>query len=73
VSERRYEFHISGRLSETARAAFTGMDVREIPAETVISANMDDDAEVHEILNLIQSLGLHVVSFERMPAGRTPR
>ena len=73
MSEQRYEFHISGRLSETTRAAFTGMDVREIPAETVISANMDDDAEVHEVLDLIQSLGLHIVSFERMHAGRTPR
>jgi hypothetical protein len=72
VAERRYEFHVAGRLSATARSAFSGMDVREVPTETVISTVVDDDGEMHRVLDLIQSLGLHVVSFERLPAGRTP-
>ena len=61
---RRYEFRIAGRLSERARSAFRGMDVADVPAETVISGVVDD-AGVHEILTLIQSLGLTVVSVRR--------
>jgi hypothetical protein len=64
VSERRYEFHVSGRLSATARGAFSGMDVREVSAGTVIATDVDDDREMHRVLDLIQSLGQHLVSFE---------
>jgi hypothetical protein len=72
VSERRYEFHVSGRLSASARGAFSGMDVRDVPAETVIATTVDDDREMNRVLDLIQSLGLHVVSFEQVPADREP-
>ena len=61
---RRYEFRISGRLSERARSAFRGMDVADVPAETVISGVVDDGG-VQEVLALIQSLGLKVVSVRR--------
>ena len=68
----RYEFQVSGRLSDTARGAFAGMDVREVPAETVIATDVVDDADVHAVLDLIQSLGLHVVSFQRVPSREPP-
>lgn len=65
----RYAFRVTGRLSERARDAFGAMDVAmdvvEIPAETVISGALDDD-QVHETLALIQALGLHVVSVQRL-------
>jgi len=38
------------------------MDVADVPAETVISGVVDDDGGVREVLALIQSLGLKVVS-----------
>jgi hypothetical protein len=41
------------------------MDVAEVPAETVISGEVDDDGDVQEILTLIQSLGLHLISVRR--------
>ena len=66
---RRYEFQIAGRLSERARCAFPGMDVAEVPAETVIAGDVDD-VGVQEILTLIQSLGLEVVSVRRATGGR---
>jgi len=56
VPRRRYEFRIAGSLSEHARAAFAGMDVTAVPAETVISGQVDDDG-VQRVLALIQSLG----------------
>ena len=66
---RRYEFRISGILSEPARSAFRGMDVADVPAETVISGVVDADG-VQEVLALIQSLGLEVVSVRRTAGGR---
>jgi hypothetical protein len=67
VPERRYEFRITGRLSERTRGAFRGMEVHEVPAETVISGEIAEDGGVQEVLALIQSLGLEVVSVQRAP------
>ena len=69
VSERQYEFRVLGRMSEKMRQAFAGMEVIEIPAETVISAAVADDGDIHAVLALIQSLGLDVISVERLSSG----
>jgi hypothetical protein len=61
----RYAFRVSGRLSERARDAFVALEVIEVPAETVISGALDEE-QVHEVLALIQALGLHVVSVQRL-------
>jgi hypothetical protein len=45
------------------------MEVTEIPAETIISTTLTDDTELHAILTLIQSLGLNVISVERVSSG----
>ena len=70
---RRYEFRVAGRLSDRARSAFPEMDVTEVPAETVIAGDVDDDGGVQEILSVIQSLGLNVVSVRRTSGGRAVR
>jgi hypothetical protein len=67
VPERHDEFRIVGRLSERARSAFRGMEVLEVPAETVISGDIAEDGGVQEVLSLIQSLGLQVLSVRRTP------
>ena len=66
VSERQYEFRVLGRLSEKTRQAFTDMEVTEVPAETIISTRLCDDGDIHRVLALIQSLGLNVISVERV-------
>jgi hypothetical protein len=63
---RRYEVRVSGRLSQRARDAFTGMDVAEVTAETVIAGRVDHDEQLHELLAVVQSLGLHVVSVQQV-------
>jgi hypothetical protein len=68
VPGRRYEFRVAGRLSERAIDAFVGMDVVEVPPQTVLTGTVDD-AQMHSVLALIQSLGLHVVSMQRLAAG----
>ena len=66
LSERQYEFRVLGRLSEKTREAFTNMEVTEVPAETIISTSLADDGDIHAVLALIQSLGLNVISVERV-------
>ncbi|MGZ4507435.1 MAG: hypothetical protein ACXVX8_12170 [Blastococcus sp.] len=63
---RRYEVRVTGRLSPRARDAFAGMDVDEVPTETVIAGTLDDAQQLNGVLQLIQSLGLHVVSVEQV-------
>jgi hypothetical protein len=70
VPDRRYEFRVSGRLSQRAQDAFIGMEVVEVPAETVIAGDIADDGGVQEVLALIQSLGLKVVSVRRASTQR---
>lgn len=70
---RRYEVRIAGRLSPRVRDAFVGMDVEPVPPETVITGTVDDDDELHRLLALIQSLGLHVVAVDQVaPAPHRP-
>lgn len=65
---RRYEFRVSGRLSERAQSAFTDMVVQDAPPETIILGDVVDDSQLHGVLALIQNLGLHVVRFYEVPA-----
>jgi hypothetical protein len=71
VRRGRYEFRAVGRLSERARGAFDGMQVDEVPAETVISGDVPENGGVQDVLALIQSLGLEVVSVHRTPRDRS--
>jgi hypothetical protein len=66
MPDRRYEVRVTGRLSERARDAFADMDLAEVSAETVISGVMRQDDQLHELLEVVQSLGLHVVSVEQV-------
>ncbi|MGD9991564.1 hypothetical protein [Pseudonocardia sp.] len=72
MPERRYEFRVIGRLSERVRSAFPDMDIHEVPAETVIAGELADDGGVQDVLALIQSLGLEVVSVRRTTRARRP-
>jgi hypothetical protein len=67
---RRYEFRVVGRLSERARCAFRGMHVREVPAETVIRGDVAEDGGIQQVLDVIQRLGMQVVSVRSTSAGR---
>ena len=66
MPDRRYEVRVTGRLSERARDAFAGMDVDEVTAETVITGLVHHDEQLHELLSVLQSLGLHVVSVQQV-------
>ena len=65
---RRYEVRVTGQLSQRARDAFAGMDLTEVTAETVITGTMLHDEQLHDMLAVVQSLGLHVISVQQMGA-----
>ena len=44
----------------------SGPEAMEVPAETIISTRLADDGDIHRVLTLIQSLGLNVISVERV-------
>jgi hypothetical protein len=73
MTTRRYEVRVAGRLSDRARDAFVGMEVDPVQAATVIAGTVDDDEDLHRLLALIQSLGLHVVAVDQVaPQPRPP-
>lgn len=63
----RYEFRVSGLLSERTRDAFPDMTVVDAPPETIILGDVLDESHLHGVLALIQDLGLHVVSVNQIP------
>jgi hypothetical protein len=65
MTDECYAFRIRGKLSTVAREAFGAMDVVEVPAETIITGKIDEK-QMHETLALIQDLGLHIVSVQRV-------
>ena len=66
MPDRRYEVRVTGLLSERARGAFGGMEIDEVTAETVISGVVHQGHQLHDILELVQSLGLQVVSVQQV-------
>ncbi len=64
---RRFEIRVRGRLSERVRAAFPGLTVVELPADTVISGRSRNADEVQGVLGRIQSLGLQLVALRQAP------
>jgi hypothetical protein len=73
VPQTRYELRVSGRLSERAKHAFGDfgeLRVVQTPPETIIYGPAVDESHLRGILELLQNLGLHVVSVHRMPEAR---
>jgi len=67
VAAANYEIRIKGRLSDALLPAFEGMAVTTEPAETTVYGALADQASVHELLAKLESLGLEVVEFRRLP------
>ena len=64
----RYEFRVSGLMSDRARDAFSDMIVQPVPRESIIYADVVDEAHLRDILALCGALGLELVSLQQLPA-----
>ena len=63
----RYEIRVRGRVSDATLSTFEGMDVDLAPAETVLHGPVEDQTDLHGLLDRIQSLGLELVEVRRLP------
>jgi hypothetical protein len=66
MTNRRFEFRVSGTLSDRARREFYGLSVAEAPPETIIFGDVVDESHLHGILALVRSLDLHLISMHEV-------
>lgn len=62
-----YEIRIKGRVNDAQLSAFEGLDVTTEPVETIVYGPLADQEAVHQLLIRLESLGLEVVEFRRLP------
>jgi hypothetical protein len=67
-----YEIRIKGRVGESVLLAFEGLTATTEPVETILYGPVPDQAALHELLTRLQSLGLEVVEFRRLPGAEQP-
>ena len=61
----RYRLIVEGELGARYAAAFDGMTLECVEGTTVISGPVNDQAQLHGLLQRIASLGLALVSVVR--------
>ena len=61
-----YEITVHGRVGPALIEAFDGLTVSVEPTDTVISGQMPDQAALHGVLELIESLGLELIDVRRV-------
>jgi hypothetical protein len=62
-----YEIRIKGRVGDSVLEAFEGMTATVEPVETILHGPVADQQALHELLAELQSLGLELVEFRRLP------
>ena len=63
-----YEITVHGRVGPALIEAFDGLTVSVEPKDTVISGEIADQAALHGVLELIESLGLELIDVRRVDA-----
>jgi hypothetical protein len=66
VAAAGYEIRVKGRLSDTVTSAFEDFTASVKPAETTLRGEIRDQAELHGLLEQIQSLGLELIEVKRL-------
>ena len=61
-----YEIRVKGRLTDTVTHVFEDFTASVKPAETTLRGEIRDQAELHGLLEQIQSLGLELIEVKRL-------
>lgn len=61
-----YDITIRGRLGPALIEAFDGMTVTVSPTQTLLQGRVVDQAALHGVLELIESLGLELLDVRRV-------
>jgi hypothetical protein len=67
VADLTYEIRVRGRVSTALLDSFDGMASAVEPVETVLHGPVRDQAELHSLIDRIQTLGLELVEVRRLP------
>jgi len=62
-----YEIRIKGRVGDSVLRMFEGLTATTEPVETVLYGPIPDQEALHRLLAKLQSLGLEVTEFRRLP------
>ena len=63
-----YEIRIRGEVSQAVLRTFDSMDSDITQVETVLHGPVRDQAELHGLLDRLQSLGLELIEVRRLPS-----
>ena len=63
-----YEITVQGRIGASLAEAFDGLTVTESPSQTALRGQIVDQAALHGVLELIESLGLELLDVRRIEA-----
>ena len=63
----KYEFRIRGRMSATVLARFDTLESDAARVETILHGPVRDQAELHGIIERVQSFGLELVEVRKLP------
>jgi hypothetical protein len=66
-----YEIRVRGRVTPALLARFEGLQANVEPIETVLHGPVEDQAALHGVIHLVNSLGLELIEVRRLPGGRT--
>jgi len=69
VSGKAYEIHVRGALCPEALEELDELEATVVPAETIFSGVVPDQAALYGVLNRLQALGLELVEVRRMHEG----
>jgi hypothetical protein len=72
VPDAQYEIRIRGRVSEKVLQTFGSLTSDDDRVETVLHGPVRDQAELHGLLDRLQTLGLELIEVRRLPDSRRP-
>lgn len=62
-----YEFRVRGRLSDPVLARFDMLEPDAARIDTILHGPLRDQAELHGVLERVQSRGLELLEVRRLP------
>jgi len=66
VHAKAFEIHVRGSVSPEVLEEFEDLEATVVPAETVLTGVVPDQAALYGVLNRLQALGLDLVEVRRV-------
>lgn len=68
MGNQHFEIHLRGAVPPEAIEGFDYLSTRVVPAETILTGDLPDQAALYGVLNRVQALGLELIEVRRAPA-----